>query len=173
MPRLRHPPDRIDWRMCQNAPLAITRNATTRNEDGAMATKPRKGAMSDDHKAALAEGRNHARTVGRYLEALDAHKPKRGRKRTTDSVNMRLATVGRELPGASGLTRLALLQERRDLEVELAGMQGGAPDLAGLEQEFVKVAKAYSARKGIAYGAWREFGVPPEVLKKAGITRGS
>lgn len=138
-----------------------------------MPTKPKKRAMSDDHKAALAEGRNHARTVGRYLEALDAHKPKRGRKRTSDSVKKRLATVESEMKKASGLTRLSLLQERRDLEVELAGMQGGAPDLSGLEKEFVKVAKPYSARKGISYGAWREFGVSPEVLKKAGITRGS
>ncbi len=138
-----------------------------------MPAKPKKRAMSDDHKAALAEGRNHARTVGRYLEALDAHKPKRGRKRTADSVKKRLATVEQELKGASGLTRLTLLQERRDLEVELAGMQGGAPDLSGLEKEFVKVAKDYSARKGISYGAWREFGVAPEVLKRAGITRGS
>ena len=138
-----------------------------------MATKPKKGAMTDEHKAALAEGRNHARAVSRYLEALDAHKPKRGRKRTIDSVKKRLATVARELPSANGLTRLGLLQERRDLEVELAGIQGGAPDLAGLEKEFVKVAKPYSERKGISYGAWREFGVAPEVLKKAGITRGS
>ena len=30
----------------------------------------------------------------------------------------------------------------------------------------------FAQRKGITYGAWREFGVPPEVLKKAGITRG-
>ena len=50
-------------------------------------------------------------------------------------------------------------------------MQAGTPDLSGLEKEFVKVAKAYSAKKKISYGAWREFGVPPEVLKKAGITR--
>jgi hypothetical protein len=35
------------------------------------------------------------------------------------------------------------------------------------------VAKSYSAKKGISYGAWREFGVSPEVLKKAGISRGS
>lgn len=138
-----------------------------------MPAKPKKTAMSDDHKAALAEGRNHARTVGRYLEALEAHKPKRGRKRTADSVKKRLATVEQELKTSSGLTRLTLLQERRDLEVELAGMQGGRPDLSGLEKEFVKVAKDYSARKGISYGAWREFGVAPEVLKKAGITRGS
>ena len=46
--------------------------------------------MTDEHKAALAEGRNHARTVGQYLEALEANKPKRGRKRTADSVKKRL-----------------------------------------------------------------------------------
>jgi hypothetical protein len=138
-----------------------------------MPTKSKKSAMSDEHKAALAEGRNHARIVGNYLEALDAHKPKRGRKRTADSVKKRLATVESELKSASGLTRLTLLQERRDLEVELAGMHNGGADVTALEKEFVKVAKAYSERKGISYGAWREFGVSPEVLKKAGITRGS
>jgi hypothetical protein len=42
--------------------------------------------MSDEHKAALAEGRNQGRAVRRYLEALDAHKPRRGRKRTTESM---------------------------------------------------------------------------------------
>jgi methylphosphotriester-DNA--protein-cysteine methyltransferase len=138
-----------------------------------MPAKAKKSAMTDDHKAALAEGRNHARIVSQYLEALEAHRPKRGRRRTADSVKKRLATVEQELKTSTGLTRLTLLQERRDLEVELAGMSGGAPDLSGLEKEFVKVAKAYSARKGISYGAWREFGVAPEVLKKAGITRGS
>jgi hypothetical protein len=129
--------------------------------------------MSDSHKEALAEGRNHARIVGRYLEALEANKPKRGRKRTADSVKKRLDAVAEELKDATGLTRLNLLQERRDLEVELATMQAGSPDLSGLEKDFVKVAKAYSAKKKISYGAWREFGVPPETLKKAGITRAS
>ena len=138
-----------------------------------MAARAKKSAMTDEHKAALAEGRNHARIVGRYLEALDANKPKRGRKRTADSVKKRLATVENELKDASGLSRLTLLQERRDLEVELATKQGGNPDVSGLEKDFVKVAKAYSTHKGISYGAWREFGVPSDVLKKAGITRGA
>jgi hypothetical protein len=129
--------------------------------------------MSDSHKEALAEGRNHARAVGRYLEALEANKPKRGRKRTAESVKKRLAAVGTELTDATGLTRLNLLQERRNLEVELAAMQAGSPDLSGLEKDFVKVAKEYSAKKKISYGAWREFGVPPDTLKKAGISRGS
>jgi len=138
-----------------------------------MATRTKKTPMSDSHKEALAEGRNHARIVGRYLEALEANKPKRGRRRTAESVKKRLNAVGEELKEAGGLTRLNLLQERRDLEVELATMQAGTPDLSGLEKDFVKVAKAYSAKKKISYGAWREFGVPPEALKKAGITRGS
>ena len=138
-----------------------------------MATRTKKTPMSDDHKEALAEGRNHARIVGRYLEALEANKPKRGRKRTPDSVKKRLATVAEELKDATALNRLNLLQERRDLEVELATMQAGTPDLSALEKEFVKVAKSYSAKKRISYGAWREFGVPPEALKKAGITRGA
>src|SRR3954447_11403314 len=133
----------------------------------------RKTKMTDEHKQALAEGRELGRAVREYLEALEAHKPKRGRRRTSDSVKKRLATVETDLKKASALNRLTLLQERRDLEVELAGMQGGGPDVAGLEKEFVKVAKSYSEKKGITYGAWREFGVTPEVLKRAGITRGS
>jgi hypothetical protein len=136
-----------------------------------MATRTKKTPMSDTHKEALAEGRNHARIVGRYLDALEMNKPKRGRKRTPDSVKKRLTAVSDELKDAGGLSRLNLLQERRDLEVELATMQAGTPDLTGLEKEFVKVAKAYSAKKRISYGAWREFGVPPEALKKAGISR--
>jgi hypothetical protein len=136
-----------------------------------MAARTKKAPMSDTHKEALAEGRNHARIVGRYLEALEANKPRRGRKRTADSVKKRLTTVGAELDDATGLTRLNLLQERRDLEVELATMQAGAPDLSGLEKDFVKVAKSYSTKKKISYGAWREFGVPSETLKKAGISR--
>jgi hypothetical protein len=138
-----------------------------------MAARTKKAPMSDSHKEALAEGRNHARAVGRYLEALEANKPKRGRKRTAESVKKRLAAVSAELTDATGLTRLNLLQERRNLEVELATMQAGSPDLSGLEKDFVKVAKSYSAKKKISYGAWREFGVPPETLKKAGISRGS
>ena len=136
-----------------------------------MAARTKKRAMTDEHKSALAEGRNQSKTVGRYLEALEANKPKRGRKRTSDSVKKRLATVETELKAANGLQRLTLLQERRNLEVELAGMSAGAPDLSALEKDFVKVAKSYGQRKGITYGAWREFGVPPEVLKKASITR--
>jgi hypothetical protein len=138
-----------------------------------MPTKPKKRTMSDAHKNALAEGRNYAKVVGRYLDALEANKPKRGRKRTADSVKKRLTAVETELKDAGGIQRLSLLQERRNLEVELAGRQASGGDIAVLERDFVKVAKPYAQRKGITYGAWREFGVSPEVLKKAGISRGA
>ena len=123
-----------------------------------MATKARrKTQMSDDHKAALAVGRTEGRVVRRYLDALEANKPKRGRKRTPDSIQRRLKAIDAELGETDRLNELKLVQERMNLELELASL-GARQDLAGLESEFVKVAKAYSARQGISYAAWRAVG---------------
>ena len=137
-----------------------------------MATKRTRTPMSEEHKAALAEGRNQGRSVRRYLEALDAHKPKRGRKRTPESMQKRLDRIDVELASADPLKRLQLIQERLDLSAELAAASETV-DLSGLEKEFVDAAAAYSARKGISYAAWRELGVEPGVLKRAGISRSS
>lgn len=128
--------------------------------------------MSDQHKAALAEGRAEGRAVKAYLEAIEQNRPRRGRKRTTESVKKRLAAIDAQLNDASALARLQLVQERMDLEQELSTM-GQKVDLTKLEGEFVKTAKKYSERKGISYAAWRAVGVPPAVLKKAGISRTS
>jgi hypothetical protein len=38
------------------------------------------------------------------------------------------------------------------------------------QAEFIRVASDYSRREGISYPAWREVGVPVDVLKAAGIT---
>jgi hypothetical protein len=134
--------------------------------------KTNRAPMSDAHKAALAEGRDQGRAVRRYLEALEAHKPKRGRKRTPESIQKRLATIEERMGSADPLSRLQMVQERMDLQRELeAGHQ--TVDLSGLEQEFVGAARAYGDRKGITYAAWREAGVDPAVLKQAGIGRGS
>ena len=135
-----------------------------------MATKRTRTPMSDAHKAALAEGRNQGRAVRRYLEALEAHKPKRGRKRTPESMKKRLARIDTELESADALKRLQLIQERLDLTAELETADEKV-DLSGLEQEFVDAAAAYSRRKGISYAAWRELGVDAAVLKRAGISR--
>lgn len=130
------------------------------------------GSMSAEHKAALAEGRAQSRAVRQYLEALEAHKPKRGRKRTPESIKKRLDALESQIQSADPLKRLQLVQERMDLASELTNMED-KPDLGALEQGFTDSAKAYGARKGITYAAWRELGVPAVALKAAGISRGA
>jgi hypothetical protein len=116
-------------------------------------------------------GRQESKAVREYLEALEAHRPKRGRKRTAESVERRIATIDEQLPEADPLTRVNLIQERMDLEIELASMDAGE-NLEALEEGFVASAQSYSERKGITYAAWREVGVDAAVLKRAGISRG-
>ena len=128
--------------------------------------------MSSDHKAALARGRDEGRAVRRYLEAIELQRPRRGRRRAPETIKRRLATVNERLADADALTRLHLLQERADLEGELARMDS-AGNLATLEKAFVKVAKDYGERKGVGYNAWRAAGVTALVLKQAGIDRTS
>src|SRR5438445_9148643 len=136
----------------------------------AAKTSSKRSPMSASHKQALAEGREQGRAVRRYLEALEAHKPKRGRKRTPESIKKRLASIDQQISTADPLSRLQLTQERMDLERELA-QKGQKVDLQGLEKEFVAAAGPYGERKGISYAAWRAAGVDPGVLRKAGIRR--
>ncbi len=126
--------------------------------------------MSDDHKAALANGRNLGRSVKIYLEALETNRPKRGRRRTSESITKRLDVIGDEIDNADPVRRVSLIQERINLSNELEQM-GQRVDMSALETEFVSVAKGYSASKGISYAAWREAGVAADVLKRAGISR--
>jgi hypothetical protein len=133
-------------------------------------SKRSKGTMTDEHKAALAEGRNQGRIVRRYLEALEQNRPKRGRKRTKESVERDLARTEEALDSADALKRLELAQRRLDLQAELEAMDTTV-DMGALESEFVGVAKAYAERKQISYQAWREAGVSAATLKAAGIGR--
>ena len=126
--------------------------------------------MSDEHKQALAQGRMESKVVRDYLEALRSAKPKRGRKRSPESIQKRLAKIETELSSADPLTELLLLQERRDLLDEAESL-GSSDDLASAEEAFVNVAKTYSERRHISYATWREVGVEAAVLKRAGVPR--
>jgi len=126
--------------------------------------------VTDEHKAAMAAGRAESRAVRSYLEAVEQVRPRRGRKRTAETIQKRLEAIGLELDHADPMDRLKMVQERMDLEAELAAM-GNTIDLTELEAEFVKVAASYGKRNGISYAAWREVGVEPSVLKDAGIKR--
>jgi hypothetical protein len=114
--------------------------------------------MSQEHKAALAQGRRESRAINAYLGALGDRRP--GRPVSVDSLKRQLADVS------------AKLQKRIDLEESLSRVQT-ASNMAELEANFIANVAGYSARKGVSYKAWREFGVPAATLKKAGISRGS
>jgi len=128
--------------------------------------------MTAEHKAALERGRSEGRVVREYLEALRSSKPKRGRKRTPESINKRLVSIEQELADASAIDELQLVQERRDLSAELEAMSS-VIDTSTLEDAFVEVAKAYADRKGISYSSWREVGVSAATLSRAGVARRS
>jgi len=134
----------------------------------AAAKTSKKSAMSDNHKAALAEGREQGRAIRTYLEALESSAPKRGRKRTTESIDKRVSAIDAALADADPLRRVTLVQERLDLTAERETI-GQTVDLSSLEAGFVAVAKSYSERKGISKAAWREIGVSAAVLKAAGV----
>jgi len=129
-----------------------------------------KAPMSPAHKAALAKGREEGRIVRAYLDALEETKPRRGRKRTPESIKKRLTAIDDALVVADPLQRLHLVQERADLEYESTATEAPV-DMAGLEKGFVKVAASYGARKGLSYSTWRAVGVSAPVLQKAGISR--
>lgn len=132
----------------------------------------RDSGLTDEHKAALAEGREQGRIVRRYLDALHVNKPQRGRKkvrRSPEQLRARLEGIGIQMASADALTRLHLAQERLEVEAELEAGDEDALDMASLEAEFVRVAAAYSGRKGLTREAWRRVGVPPSVLRRAGV----
>lgn len=125
--------------------------------------------MSDEHKAAIVRGREENRAIKEYLAATTQRKP--GRPVTAASVKAKLEGIESKLASESdAVKRLGLIQARRDAQAALANLEGSV-DLSALEAGFVRHAKAYSDRKGISYGAWREAGVPAPVLKAAGISR--
>lgn len=124
--------------------------------------------MSTAHKKALADGRREGRTIREYLEIVEATKPRRGRRRTPESIARRLTVINSSLRHADPVTKVRLIQERLNLRTELAGMKTKS-QITEAESRFVKVARTFSRRNGITWDAWREFGVSETVLKKAGI----
>lgn len=155
-----------------NRPAAKAASGSRSGAARASGAKVRnRSGMSAEHKAALASGRAEGRAVRNYLEALERHRPRRGRRRTPDAISRRLSGIEAQLAGADALSRLHLLKEKGDLEAELDRVRAG-DDLGALEREFVKVARSYGQRKGITYSVWRAAGVSPVVLQRAGVIRG-
>ncbi len=123
--------------------------------------------MTEEHKAALAQGRVESRAIKAYLEALSERKP--GRPVTKESLRKRLETVNGKIDSTDNpLDKVELIQSKLDIEKALAEIEE-AKDMDVLEAGFVEHAATYSERKGVTYTAWRAFGVPAKVLRDAGI----
>lgn len=127
-------------------------------------------AMSDEHKAALAQGRRESKAIKAYLVAVSIPK-RRGRPVTPEVLEAKIATLDRRiLEETDVLARVDLFQARIDAQEALDNMSA-VVDLDALEAGFVEYANSYSLRKGITWPAWREAGVSAEVLKAAGVKR--
>ncbi len=123
-------------------------------------------------KGGAAANRAASTAVADYLESLEQHKPKRGRKRTEQSIRRELREAEAKLAAATPGRRPGWAQRKVELEGELRSL-ASRDDHAEKERAFVGAAARYSEQKGISYAAWRELGVPADVLGKAGIRRGS
>ena len=66
---------------------STTKTAATKKKQPAR----KRTGMTRAHKQALARGRDDSRAVSRYLEALEADRPRPGRRRTTQSMQTQLA----------------------------------------------------------------------------------
>jgi hypothetical protein len=151
-------------------PAKKTMKKTTNKATAKKKTASTK-SMSPAHKKALAEGRTTSATIDRYLSALNTPKT-RGRKVSAAQLRSRLQAAEERGRTAIGLDRVLAHQQARDLRARLASAgEHAATDVKSLEREFCKVAKAFSERRGIRYGSWRDAGVPADVLLRAGIPR--
>ena len=87
-------------------------------------------------------------------------------------LEQRLNAARTHVKSASGLEKLKAAQEVRDVQAKLAQAKTTiGVDLKSLEADFVKVAKKFSEKRGVGYGAWRDAGVSAVVLNKAGVAR--
>jgi len=138
----------------------------------AVAARGRQPSMSTEHKAALARGREAAKAVRAYLDALETNKPRRGRQRDPKTIQKRLVEIEHKLATASAFERLHLLAEQERLQAS-QNILAEPVNLKGLREAFLANAKTYANAKGISYAAWRGAGVSAEDLKAAGIARRS
>ncbi len=94
-----------------------------------------------------------------YLEALETHRPKRGRNRTPDSIRKNLAEIDAALPAATGTKKLELALRKIDFEAELSA-KDVAIDLTDLRKKLRQACRVVQQAEGHQlYGlacGWRQ-----------------
>ncbi len=127
-------------------------------------------AMTEEHKAALAQGRRESKAIKGYLEAIAVPK-RRGRPVTPEMIEAKIAALDEKVRAERDpLARVDLYQARIDAQAALDAMTATV-NLDALEVGFTECAASYSERKGITWPAGREAGVSAEVLAASGVRR--
>jgi hypothetical protein len=97
--------------------------------------------------------------VSQYLQAIEASRA--APEGFLDPDRAASALAGAEMVAGD---------DQEGLEAQLAGsVPGSQGHLRRLEEDFVRVAAAYGERHGMTYEHWRQTGVQPDVLARAGI----
>ena len=120
--------------------------------------------MTDEHKAALAQGRAESLAVRNYIEFLRLEKPK-PRGRPTRSAEELTAALETEEDVLKRLQLRSTLRKAQEAEV-----WADAEREERLTAEFIKYVASFSERLGLRWADWREEGVPAAVLKQAGLS---
>lgn len=112
--------------------------------------------------------------VGDYLRLIQRKPAAPGKLRPSKPETLRkwLAAAEKAYVSLEGVARIKKLQRIRELRDALGEAAKVDDDkFLRIEEGFVANAKSFADRHGIAYATFREEGVPPEVLKRAGIAR--
>jgi len=115
------------------------------------------GKMTDEAKENMAMGMKAMRAVDAYLTAIDGKKP--GRKIDRAALELKARNEKNLAHKAIFISQIhdAIRREEWALKEQ------------ELEDAFLKYAPWFSEHHGIQYAVWREMGVSPAVLAKAGI----
>ncbi len=118
---------------------------------------------------AIQKGRAETQAIKDYLESLHTRP---GRRVDPKTIERRLAKARQALAAAKNpLQKIELTEKVLRLEKALKEAQKGGGKTSDVEKAFIQHAASFARRKGISYRAFREMGVPPDVLAKAGIKR--
>jgi hypothetical protein len=152
---------------------AARKTPTKSNKKDETTTETPERELEEDSKnrSEISERMTQQNAIRRYLQALDrkgtGHRT--NPRQTVDTIDEQLDRLNARIDTTtSALKRLQLEQQVIDLRRTKANLLAG-DDMDALEAGFVEHVQAYSQRKGLSYAAWREAGVQPRVLRKAGM----
>ncbi|MER3522178.1 MAG: hypothetical protein C4317_08440 [Acidimicrobiia bacterium] len=125
--------------------------------------------LTEKEKAAIKKGREETEAVKAYLDSLGT---RQGRRVDPKALERKLAKAKQELSAArNSLRRVELTEKVLQLEKAVQEARKSGGDGEDFEKKFIQYAASFAKRKGISYKAFRQMGVPPSVLAKAGIKR--